>query len=100
MKQDRKLISLGAWLTLLFSLIIAPQYAAAQSALQPPIQTLAPHPLFASDDILKIQVTAPFDTLLPKAKNSTTPYPAQLKLLEGDQNTYDITLAININNMH
>jgi len=71
--------------SLLIVIIMAPQYAAAQST--------EPTPLFASDDIIRLRIEAPFKKLISKAKRSKDPYPAKLIQLEGDQNSYDITVA-------
>lgn len=85
MKQRRNKLSLPAWITLLFILILGSQSAAAQ--------TTPANPLFAKDDVLKIRIEAPFKKLISKASNSKDPYPGQLKLLEGTQNSYGITVA-------
>jgi len=85
MRQNLRKVTIRAWLSFIFILTFGSHYAAAQST--------SPNPLFASDDMLKIRIEAPFKKLISKAKTSTDPYPGQLKLLEGNQNDYAITVA-------
>jgi len=89
MKQSLNKFSLSVWLVLFFIAGLAPQYASAQTS----SQLQAPAPLFAKDDLLKIRIEAPLKTLVSKAKRSKEPYPGALKLLDGRQTNYNITVA-------
>ncbi len=52
-----------------------------------------PKPLFASEDILKLRIEAPFDDLVRAAPTSTKPYEAKLILLEPNPEVYSIYLS-------
>jgi hypothetical protein len=53
----------------------------------------APKPLFASDDILKLRIEAPFADLLRAAPHSTSPFEAKLTLAEPTPETLAIQLS-------
>jgi hypothetical protein len=50
-------------------------------------------PLFASDDILKLRIEAPFDDLIHSAPHATTPYDATITLLTPNPETHSIRLS-------
>ena len=50
-------------------------------------------PLFASEDILRMRIEAPFDELIRNARASTRPYEARLSLLQGTPEVYPIQLS-------
>lgn len=50
-------------------------------------------PLFASDDVIKLTVTAPFSTLTRNAQRSKAPYDARLTLEGVSPESHSITLA-------
>jgi len=52
----------------------------------------APTPLFANDDVIKIQVEAPFRQLVRNAERSKDPHSAILRLKDGSE-THSITIA-------
>ena len=53
----------------------------------------APKPLFTNDNVIKIQIEAPFKKLIAKSERSTDPYPAILRLKDGTLETHAITVA-------
>jgi hypothetical protein len=53
----------------------------------------APKPLFASDDILKLRIEAPFDDLIRSAPRSTSAFDAKLTLLTPSPESYAIRLS-------
>ena len=57
------------------------------------VQANQANPLFASEDVIKIKLTAPFSDLSRKARSSTDPYPATLMLDGFAPETHSISLA-------
>jgi len=78
------LTALAVWA---LTAIVINQAANAQTA------SAKKDPLFASDDIIKIRIDAPFSTLVRRSKKSTTPYPARLTLEGATPESHAITLA-------
>ena len=58
-----------------------------------PVLAKAPKPLFASDEVLEITLTAPFRTIIKNAPTSTDPFTASLTLQGEASETHTIELS-------